>query len=280
MRKLKLRSVISAALAMMISGSALCASAADKPETTTETIKIPNSTVTFDLVKLPAGKVIYKDKDGKDKEAEIKPIWIGKLETRWDEFDVYWQKLDAPANQEKAGWDSENRPSKPYSPPDRGFGNAGWPAGSVMPAEAEKYVKWLSKVTKKKYRLPTVAEWTYAAKAGGNGETPKGEALKEIAWFAANSQGAQGDQPMQTGKKKPNAWGLHDMLGNVAEWAIREDGTPVVMGGSFEGDADDLSVNSQAEFTDKWQRDDPQDPKGKSWMSNGAHVGIRVVRED
>jgi len=280
MRKLKLTSILGAVAAMIVGGTAIPALAADKPETITESIKIPNSTVTFDLVKLPAGKVTFKDKDGKDKEAEIKSVWIGKLETRWDEFDVYWQKLDLNLDQQKAGYDSENRPSKPYAPPDRGFGHQGWPAGSVTYSEAEKYVKWLSKSTKKKYRLPTVAEWTYAAKAGGAGEKLKAEQLKEVAWFSANSQGAQGDQPMESGKKKPNAWGLYDTLGNVAEWAIREDGTPVVMGGSFQDDADDVTVNSQAEYTEKWQKDDPQDPKGHSWMSNGAHVGIRVVRED
>ncbi|HSI35534.1 MAG TPA: SUMF1/EgtB/PvdO family nonheme iron enzyme [Tepidisphaeraceae bacterium] len=277
MRKLKLTSILGVVAATVIGGAAL---ADEKPATTTESITIPNSTVTFDLVKIPAGKVTIKDKDGKDKEVEVKSVWIGKLETRWDEFDIFWQKLDLSADQQKAGFDAENRPSKPYAPPDRGFGHNGWPAGSLMSAEAEKYVKWLSKVTKKKYRLPTVAEWTAAAKAGGKGEKLKAADLKEVAWFVDNAEGAQGNQPMETGKKKANAWGLHDMLGNVAEWCVREDGTLVAMGGSFQDDAADVHADAQAEYDAKWQKDDPQDPKGKSWMSNGAHIGVRVVRED
>jgi formylglycine-generating enzyme required for sulfatase activity len=63
-----------------------------------------------------------------------------------------------------------------------------------------------------KYRLPTEAEWEYAARAGS--PAPAGAALDEVAWYAANS----GDETHPVGQKKPNAWGLYDMLGNVREW--------------------------------------------------------------
>ena len=62
-----------------------------------------------------------------------------------------------------------------------------------------------------KYRLPTEAEWEYAARAGAP-DPPKGS-LGEYAWFADNSN----DESHPVGLKKPNAWGLYDMLGNVRE---------------------------------------------------------------
>ena len=259
-------SILTAVVASL--GLAGGAFAQDKPQTTTE--EIPKSTVKFDLVKLPAGKV----KVG-DKEFDVKPVWIGKTEVTWDEYDIYWQRLDLTAKEIEAGVDAENRPSKPYSPPDRGFGRAGYPAGSIAFAEAQKYVKWLSKKTGHKYRLPTVAEWVYACKAGGDGKVSKDQ-LGDVAWYTANSD----EKTHDVAKKKPNAWGLFDTLGNVAEWAVRADGVGVVCGGSFQDEPEDVTCESQAEYTPAWQRDDPLDPKGHSWYSNGAHLGIRVVRED
>lgn len=63
-----------------------------------------------------------------------------------------------------------------------------------------------------KYRLPTEAEWEYAARAGTTG--PQAGSLDEVAWYGANSE----DETHPVGMKKPNAWGLYDTLGNVREW--------------------------------------------------------------
>ncbi|MEV0255054.1 SUMF1/EgtB/PvdO family nonheme iron enzyme [Streptomyces sp. NPDC050732] len=62
------------------------------------------------------------------------------------------------------------------------------------------------------YRLPTEAEWEHACRAGTTG--PHYASLDEIAWYRGNSD----ERLHEVGGKRPNAWGLHDMLGNVWDW--------------------------------------------------------------
>ncbi len=74
------------------------------------------------------------------------------------------------------------------------------------------FVRLNNRDPKYAYRLPTEAEWEYACKAGANIERPADLGLE--TWYGENSE--KHTQPV--GKKAPNAWGLHDMYGNVAEW--------------------------------------------------------------
>ena len=106
-----------------------------------------------------------------------------------------------------------------YRPEDVGWGRAARPVVNVSWEDAQSYVSWLSRETGEAYRLPTEAEWEYAARAG---TTTKYSWGKEIGVDRANCRGGScGDQWAFTapvGSFAGNAWGLHDMHGNVWEW--------------------------------------------------------------
>src|SRR5579863_202651 len=93
------------------------------------------------------------------------------------------------------------------------------PVDSITWQQAQDFVRKLNHLEKTKlYRLPTEFEWEYAGRAGGPGQV----AWPAIREMAVISNPGRGSEPPQTtemvGTKKPNAWGLYDMLGNVWEW--------------------------------------------------------------
>jgi formylglycine-generating enzyme required for sulfatase activity len=96
------------------------------------------------------------------------------------------------------------------------------PAGMVSWSDAMEFCRRLSALPEEAqaghvYRLPTEAEWEYACRAGSTSKWCFGDdesLLREYAWYEGNSA----DTPHPVGQKRPNAWGLHDMHGNVWEW--------------------------------------------------------------
>ena len=92
-----------------------------------------------------------------------------------------------------------------------------FPAYNISFTEANDFIKHLNYVTGLHFRLPTEAEWGYAARGGKNSQGFKysgSNDIDEVAWYYYNSQ----DQLHPVAKKKPNELGIYDMSGNVREW--------------------------------------------------------------
>lgn len=228
-------------------------------------VDIPEAAYRFEMVAIPASV-----------DGTVERFWMSRMEITWDAFDVYTFKLDEPGN-EKA--DAVSRPSKPYIPPDRGFGHQGYAVISVSLRNAKEFCAWLSARTGKTFRLASEEEWRHACLAGSGGAYSFGDdagMLGEYAWFEGNSDYS----PQPVGKKKPNAWGLHDMHGNVQEWVMRADGTATTCGGSFRDPPAKLKASATADYQPTWQASDPQVPKSPWWLSDGPFVGFRVVCEE
>lgn len=226
---------------------------------------LSGTTVTFEMIPVPGGTVTVQGQ-----AVEVEPLWFGKTELSWDEYDVWAYQLDRPADQ-PPDFDATARPSKPYVLPGESFGHQGNPALAMTFKAANKYAEWLSEKTGDTYRLPTEAEWEHACKLGKL-DNPD---LSEVAWYWDNAN----SQAHKIDSKPADKLGLHNMRGNVKEWVVGYDGNPVTKGGSWVDDAEDVSCEARAQQTPAWNSTDPQLPKSTWWLSDGPFVGFRLVRE-
>lgn len=228
-----------------------------KIESFTETV--PGSTVTFDMIQIPAGG-----------------FWISKTEVSWDAYDLFVYGRNEPDPDRRPEIDGVTYPTKPYISMDRSFGHTGYAAISVSYKGAETYCKWLSAKTGKHYRLPTEAEWRRAC--AGDLETiiPDATTLIKQAWLKDTA----GGKTHAIATKEPNAFGLYDMIGNACEWAAGADGRPVVLGGAYFHSAADLIQQFRITPKSAWNASDPQLPKSVWWLADAGFVGFRIVYEN
>ena len=259
--------------------SSLMVSSAQKPtvappaklEAYTETL--PGSVVKIQMIPVPGGKV----KIG-DKTLTVKPFYMAQTETPWEAFDVFTASGPPSANYDQTEFapDAIARPSKSYILPDLGWGHNGFPAMNLSFTSADMFCRWLASTTKKKYRLPTEAEWELACRAGESGvwKIDK-DTLEKSAWYAANSD----RYTNKVGEKAANKFGLKDLLGNVGEWATDIAGKSVVCGGTFLDPAEGITPGARRYWDPKWQETDPQLPKSRWWLADAPFAGFRLVCE-
>ena len=104
-------------------------------------------------------------------------------------------------------------------------GNLQYPVDNVSWRQVQRFIRQLNKQeTGEHYRLPTEAEWEYAARTASTMVFSFGDDASQLglyAWYAETAR----DSPQPVGKLRPNAWGLHDAHGNVWEWVQDRYGT-------------------------------------------------------
>jgi formylglycine-generating enzyme required for sulfatase activity len=272
----------------------------------------------------PADEPFREEDEDPQAEIEISPFFMGEVEVTWDEYLTFFKetgsegRIDYEKITDFEDVDAITGPTPPYGSPDQGWGQGNRPAITMTHYAATVYCEWLSRKTGKKYRLPTEAEWEYAARGGtttpyffeGN---PKDYSDK-VFWnrifgidttnintyviYKENSDGKTG-YPSDVA---PNPFGLKNMLGNVSEFcsdwyspdiyeqydnqSVKNPTGPltgeehVIRGGSYNQGAGEVrSASRDYTRTETWLKTDPQIPKSIWWYSDVSHVGFRVVCE-
>jgi len=279
--------------------------------------------------------------EGPQVRVKVEPFWMGKYEVTWGEYQSFmkmyeafkrFQLLSTSGDKDKAQTDAEKRdwalvnshawngkleeewgvdavtsPTPLYdSTFTYGVGDQpNQPAVTITPFAAKQFTKWLSGIFGVDYRLPSEAEWEYAARAGTTTAYSFGDDVSQLgdyAWFEENGD----EKTHPVGSKKPNAWGLYDMHGNVAEWTLDEyvpdayaklGAGPVtardavrqptrayprvVRGGSWLEPADKSRSAARHQSDDEeWKLSDPNIPLSPWWYTEepATAVGMRIVR--
>jgi formylglycine-generating enzyme required for sulfatase activity len=287
---------------------------------------IPGSDAAFEMQPIPGGKFLLgsppqeknrKPDEGPQIEIQVEPFWMGAYEVTWTEYKHYmamytiFKKLGAAKLQPLTPDTKDLIVTAPSSLYDPTFtfklgSDPKQPAVTMSQFAAKQYTKWLSGITGQYFRLPTEAEWEYACRAESStaysfGDDPA--KLGDFAWFFENS----GERMHIVGQKKPNAWGLFDIHGNVSEWVIDEftkEGYErlkgkgpvgwqdaiawpkklyprVVRGGGWEDDpAGCRSAARRQSDDDSWREEDPNFPQSPWWFTSqpALSVGFRIIR--
>jgi formylglycine-generating enzyme required for sulfatase activity len=298
------------------------------------TEKIPGTMVSFNMIAIQGGtfrmgsdkkEAFHKEDEAPVRNVTVNSFFMAEVEVTWDMYFSFYANTMSEgrtppekvyANNSRSDVDAVSGPTPPFGSPDQGWGSGSRPAITMTHYAAETFCQWLSLKTGKKYRLPTVAEWEYAARGGT--ETPyffegkpkdysntgfmhkffaaKTEIISDYVIYENNSK----NRTQESDKVKPNPFGLKNMLGNVMEYCadkyspdtygktgetvtnpLATDGEEwVVRGGLYNSDAADVRCAARSHTRhDEWLKTDPQQPKSIWWYSDIRGIGFRVVCE-
>jgi sulfatase modifying factor 1 len=297
------------------------------------TERIPGTRVKFEMMAIPGGiftmgspgnEAFRSPDEGPRREVSVNSFFMGKYEVSWDEYLTFFKETSSQGKTADAYLNVSERvdaisgPTPPWGAPDQGWGKESSPAITMTHHAAEVYCRWLSDVTGKHYRLPTEAEWEYAARGGTEGPyffegDPRqysneglwhrifGADTSRIASYAIYLENNPG-RTVRPGSVHANPFGLVNMLGNVAEFCgdwyapdtygkyppgvVTDPSGPaigteyVIRGGSYRDGAEKLRCAAR-DFTrtESWLKTDPQIPKSIWWYSDCTFVGFRVICE-
>jgi formylglycine-generating enzyme required for sulfatase activity len=298
------------------------------------TEKIPGTSVSFNMIAVnggtfkmgsPENEPYRQPDEGPLRDVAVDSFWIAEVEVTWNEYLAFFNATGSQGRKEavtekviKDDVDAISGATPPWGAPDQGWGMGMRPAITMSHHAAMTYCRWLSQVTGKPYRLPTEAEWEFAARGGTSGpyffdgDPDKYESkgfMKKIFGTDTTTINSyviyQENSPIKTqppSKVKANPLGIKNMLGNVAEFCIdyydpdvygkypkgvvknprgpRSGEERVVRGGSYLNSAKDLRV-AKRDYTRTidWLQTDPQIPKSIWWYSDTKSVGFRVICE-
>jgi len=277
-------------------------------------IAVPGGTFTIGSPESEYGR---KEDEGPQKQVSVTSFFMGEVEVTWDQYWAFYGdtmsegRIDPSIifeHNSRDDIDAVSGPTPPFGAPDQSWGMGKRPAITMTHYAASTFCQWLSMKTGKKYRLPTEAEWEYAARGGTSGPYFfEGNARKYsrrdttsingYVIYAKNSWG----RSQEPSKVKPNPFGLKNMLGNVMEYCsdwyakdaysrIQNGQTDpkgpqsgeehVVRGGLYSSEAPDLRCAARGcTQNERWLRTDPQNPKSIWWYSDIKGIGFRVVCE-